>query len=61
MCNVFKIVVCPFVVFRLVIVLSVLLRFTDLYYPFSIFKFVVFMGVLFVFVLFFVLLIPPFA
>ena len=36
-----------FVLFRLVIV-SVLLRFTDFYYPFSIFNFVVFMGVLFV-------------
>jgi hypothetical protein len=37
MCNVFKIVVCPFVVFRL----AIGLRFTAFYYPFSIFKFVV--------------------
>ena len=33
-----KIVVCPFVLFRLSIVLSVFLRFTDSDYPFGIFK-----------------------
>jgi hypothetical protein len=32
------IVVCPFVLFLLVIVLSVLLRFTESDYPFGIFK-----------------------
>jgi hypothetical protein len=31
-------VVCPFVLFLLAIVLSVLLRYTDSYYPFGIFK-----------------------
>ena len=35
---VIKIVVCPFVVFVLTIVLSVLLRYTDYDYPFGIFK-----------------------
>ena len=39
MCNVLQIVVCPFVLFLLAIVLSVLLRFTDSDYPFGIFKF----------------------
>jgi len=33
-----KIVVCPFHLFLLAIVLSVLLRFTDFDYPFDIFK-----------------------
>ena len=37
-CNVLQIVVCPFVHFLLVIVLSVILRFTDSDYPFGIFK-----------------------
>ena len=39
-CNIgrFLILVCPFVCFLLVIVLSVLLRFTDSDYPFGIFK-----------------------
>jgi hypothetical protein len=36
--NVLQIVVCPFVIFLLTIVLSVLLRFTDSDYPFGIFK-----------------------
>ena len=38
MCNVLQIVVCPCVLFLLVIVLSVLLRITDSDYPFGIFK-----------------------
>ena len=38
LCNVLWIVVCPFVVFLLVIVLSILLRFTSSDYPFGIFK-----------------------
>jgi hypothetical protein len=38
MCNVLQIVVCKVVLSHLVIVMSVLLRFTDLYYPFGIFK-----------------------
>jgi hypothetical protein len=38
MCNVFQIVVCPFVLFLLAIVLSVLLQFTDSDYSFGIFK-----------------------
>ena len=35
---VLEIVVCPFVLFRLAIVLSVLLQYTDSDYPFGIFK-----------------------
>ena len=38
LCNVLLIVVCLFVPFLLVIVFSVLLRFTDCDYPFSIFN-----------------------
>jgi len=38
MCNVLYIVVCAFVRFLLIIVLYVLLRFTDSDYPFGIFK-----------------------
>jgi hypothetical protein len=38
MCMFCMLVVCPFVPFLLVIVLSVLLRFTDSDYPFGIFK-----------------------
>jgi hypothetical protein len=38
MCSDLKIVVCPFVLFRLAIMLSVLLRFMDSDYPFGIFK-----------------------
>jgi hypothetical protein len=38
LCNVLSIVVCPFVLFFLVIVLFVLLRFTDSDYTFGIFK-----------------------
>jgi hypothetical protein len=38
LCNVMKIVVCPFVPFLLVIVLSILLLFTASDYPFGIFK-----------------------
>ena len=38
MCNVLQIVVCPFVLFLLAIVLSVLLQFTDFDYPFGIFN-----------------------
>ena len=38
MCNVLQIVVCPFVLFILGIVLSVLLRFMDFDYPFGIYK-----------------------
>jgi hypothetical protein len=37
MCNAFQIVVCPFVLFLVANVLSVL-RFTDSYHPFGIFK-----------------------
>ena len=37
LCSILWIVVCPFVLFRLVIVLSVF-RFTDSDYPFGIFK-----------------------
>jgi len=37
-CEVIVIVVCPFVLFLLAIVLSVLLRYTDSDYPFGIFK-----------------------
>jgi hypothetical protein len=44
MCNVLKIVVCPFVIFLLTIVLSVLPRYTDSDYPFGIFK--LFSGIL---------------
>ena len=39
LCNVFQIVVCPFGLFHLVIVLSVLLRFTAYGSPFGIFKY----------------------
>ena len=38
LCNVLQIVICPFVFFLLVFVLSVLLRFTASNYPFDIFK-----------------------
>ena len=38
LCNVLQIVVCPFVLFLLAIVLSVLSRFTDCDYPFGTFK-----------------------
>ena len=38
MCSTTQIIVCPFVFFLLVIVLSVLLRYTDSDYPFGIFK-----------------------
>ena len=37
-CNVLEVVVCPFVLFLLAIVLSVLLRFSDSDYPFIIFE-----------------------
>ena len=37
-CVCFVIVVCPFILFMLVIVLSVRLRYTDSDYPFDVFK-----------------------
>ena len=42
MCNILQIVVCPFVLFPLVIVLSIRLRFTDSDYPFGLFKHFIF-------------------
>jgi len=58
---VLQIVVCPFVLFLLAIVLSVLLRYTDSDYPFGIFKLflanlIIFISYLFILIIVFVVI-----